>query len=312
MNSNKLAISVIIATLNRSEDLKKALDSVLLQTLKPTEIIIVDQSPDKKTEELTAQFEKQVRGGLRFVYMKQEEKSAVQARNRGLSVVKGDIISFIDDDVVLDRNYFEHIERYLREHPLVGGVSGSDEADHGFKGWRWQLRKVLLQLFLISHFDGKMTLSGFGYPIFERTIKKETAVEMLPGCDMNYRAKYIQDRKFDEWFVGYSYREDADFSYALSRLCSLSMIPEAKLCHNHSVANRLAPIEQKIMEIKNTRYVFRKFKGRGWWPEFLFSYSLAGLVFIDLLELLASFKKRQLQKFLTSLSASWSVLRHAD
>lgn len=83
-------------------------------------------------------------------------------------------------------------------------------------------------------------------------------VEMLSGCNMNFRKELLGNDKFDEWFTGYSYREDAEFSYRISRKTVLKMIPEARLYHNCSRSNRMNLEDQKILEIKNYYYVYKK------------------------------------------------------
>ncbi len=307
--TDRLSFSVLIATMNRPVDLKAALDSVAKQSYPPRQVVVIDQSTDTLSKAVTEEFRKAVDSRIRDVrYVYQDEKSLVKARNRGILYADADIVSFLDDDVVLREDYYERIERCFAGDPSVGGVSGNASVDNPSKGWRWTVRKFLLRLFLINYSDGHMTASGFGYPIFEREIDRTIRVEMLPGCNMNFRIELLAERRFDEWFSGYSYREDADFSYSLSRLCPMMMIADARLQHNYSKSNRLTPLEHKIMEIKNCRHVFHKYKPKNLWTDTLFAYSLTGLALIDLLEFIGGFKKEKWKKFTTGVAASWSVL----
>ena len=303
-----MRLSVILATMNRPEDLRKVFDSLLTQTRIPEEIWVVDQSTSAGTKDLTVSYQARfLEKKSTLSYYFQEEKSLVKARNRGLSLANGDVISFLDDDIVLFEDYFEKILQVWRDHPDTVAVSGNTLIRESLKGARWTLRRLLNRIFLLSHFDGKMTASGFGYPIYEREIDRLLTVEMLPGCNMNFKRSAIGDDKFDEWFTGYSYREDAEYSYRVSKKGRVLMTPDAKLWHNYSTVSRLTEEQLKPMKIKNYHYVFRKFKGEGWASSLLFGYSLLGLVFIDIVEYLSQRTPSKWGKLKAGVAASFSV-----
>ena len=203
-----MRLSVIIVTFERVVDLRAALDSVVQQKTLPDEVIVVDQSESPGTKNLLEEFSTAHSSrGLRFIYTHQSEKSIVKARNTGLGLCTGEIISFLDDDVTLFEDYYKKVLHCFCADPGLGGLSGQIVNLERFQGWKWRLRKILSRLFLINNFDGKMTPSGFGYAIFDRPLTTPTEVELIHGCDMNFRAAAIKDKKFDEWFSGYSYRK---------------------------------------------------------------------------------------------------------
>ncbi len=304
-----MKVSVVIPTMNRAADLKKALDSLMIQTRPPYEIIIVDQSTNNESKIVVSETKlANPQCPSRFRYFEQEEKSLVKARNRGLSLVEGDIVSFLDDDIVLYPDYFEKVVACFEADSALGAVSGNTFVKDKSSGLKWALRKAIMRLFLISNFDGRMTLSGFGYPIYEREIDRRIQVEFLPGCNMNYRRTSIGDEKFDEWFTGYSFREDADFSYRIARGSNAVMIPDAKLHHNYSTSNRLNQAELKQMEMRNFHHLFKKYKGNGPVAKFLFAYSLFGLMLIDLLEFLFNRKAVKFDKLMASVGSTFSMI----
>ena len=98
MNSN---IDVIIPTYNRRHTLGRSIDSVLTQSLKPAEIIIVDDGSNKETKEVLSKIK---HPSLKIIT--QQNKGLSCARNRGfkdakgilegLSVLEGDIETNID------------------------------------------------------------------------------------------------------------------------------------------------------------------------------------------------------------------------
>ena len=84
-------ISVIIPAFNRSHTLPKALDSVLSQTLKPREIIVVDDGSTDETNAVLANYP-----GLCII--SQDNRGVSAARNVGIEKAGGDWIAFLDSD----------------------------------------------------------------------------------------------------------------------------------------------------------------------------------------------------------------------
>ena len=85
-------ISVVIPTYNRKELLKRSIDSVINQTIKPSEIIIVDDGSNDGTEAMV----KKKYDSLKLI--KQKNKGASAARNFGIKVSSGEWICFLDSD----------------------------------------------------------------------------------------------------------------------------------------------------------------------------------------------------------------------
>jgi len=85
-------ISVVIPTYNRVELLKRSIDSVINQTIKPFEIIIVDDGSNDGTEVMV----KKKYDSLKLI--KQKNKGASAARNSGIKASSGEWICFLDSD----------------------------------------------------------------------------------------------------------------------------------------------------------------------------------------------------------------------
>lgn len=85
-------ISVVIPTYNRIELLKRSIDSVINQTIKPSEIIIVDDGSNDGTEAMV----KKKYDSLKLI--KQKNKGASAARNSGIKASSGEWICFLDSD----------------------------------------------------------------------------------------------------------------------------------------------------------------------------------------------------------------------
>ncbi len=94
----KKTISVIIATKNRPEKIKKCLRSLLNSRLLPFEIIVVDQS----TNNLTQTEVLKIKNSVNIKYFKQSKSGKSAALNLGIKKTCCEIIGFTDDDCIVD------------------------------------------------------------------------------------------------------------------------------------------------------------------------------------------------------------------
>ncbi len=85
-------VSVIIPTYNRAWTLKKAIDSVLKQNYKNFELIVVDDGSTDDTEALVSEYAKSIK------FVQQPNLGVSAARNKGLSISSGALITFLDSD----------------------------------------------------------------------------------------------------------------------------------------------------------------------------------------------------------------------
>jgi hypothetical protein len=105
-------ISVIIPTYNRREMVQAAVQSVLAQTYRPLECIVVDDgSHDGTFEALSARFKDSIR------LIRQENRGVSAARNAGIARAKGQHIAFLDSDDVWKPKKLEKQAAFLAEHP---------------------------------------------------------------------------------------------------------------------------------------------------------------------------------------------------
>jgi len=105
--------SVIIPTFNRAAFLAEAIDSVLAQTEKDFELIVVDDGSTDQTSELVAAYGKQIH------YLFQPNAGVSAARNFGIRHAKGRFITFLDsDDLWLPKKLSRQIE-WMAVHPDI-------------------------------------------------------------------------------------------------------------------------------------------------------------------------------------------------
>jgi len=104
-------ISVIIPTFNRAAFLKKAIESVLSQTYKDFELIIVDDGSYDETPEMLKGF------GNRIRYIREENKGVASSRNLGIENSKRSFIAFLDSDDWWDKKKLEIQLKKMQEAP---------------------------------------------------------------------------------------------------------------------------------------------------------------------------------------------------
>lgn len=105
-------ISVVIPTYNREKTIKKAVDSVLSQTYKDIELIVVDDCSNDKTGEIISKI-----NDVRLRYIRLEKNSGANyARNIGIFEANGEYVAFQDSDDVWRKEKLERELEYLIEN----------------------------------------------------------------------------------------------------------------------------------------------------------------------------------------------------
>jgi len=116
---NKPAVSIIIQTYNRRQSIGRSIKSVLNQTYRDFELIIVDDGSTDNTKELVADFNDE-----RIKYVRHEEnKGEAAARNTGIKAARYDYIVYQDsDDKWLPEKLARQIELLENASPEVGVI----------------------------------------------------------------------------------------------------------------------------------------------------------------------------------------------
>lgn len=155
--SNKPTYSIIVPTYNRENLLKRAIDSILSQTFRDFELIIIDDGSTDNTKEVVETYKDD-----RIIYIYKENGGINSARNRGLKVARGEYIAFCDsDDDWLPEKLEKHMKKYQEDSEIkvVYELTGIVEKENGeekiilarsdvCEGWCY--KEVLEQGFLTS------------------------------------------------------------------------------------------------------------------------------------------------------------------
>lgn len=269
--------SLIICTYNRRNAIETLLNSIVKQSVYPHQIIIVDGSLNLDTQ---TYFEQTSFKNLDYFLIDASERGLTKQRNFGILKVHdtSEIVCFLDDDTILEPNYFEEILKTYIDFPDAFGVGGyitneikwkvnsenhresnkffTYDGFHRTEDKRFVLRKIL-------GLDSDV-LPGFS-PLFShgRSISylppsgKTYQVEQLMGGVSSFRKKVLEIHKFSTYFEGYGLYEDAEFTIRISKFGLLYLNTNAKLEHHHDAAGRPNQYCYGRMVVINGWYVWR-------------------------------------------------------
>ena len=123
-----MKFSLIIATLNRKEELNECVNAILMQSNTDFEIIIVDQSEE-------ATLKKEFIDNQKIIYLQINEKGLSHARNIGIERARGEYICLIDDDGIPEIDYLNKVTNCIEnEHPIIIGCQIIDPVTQEKKG----------------------------------------------------------------------------------------------------------------------------------------------------------------------------------
>ena len=117
----KKLVSIVVPVYNAGSSLKKSIDSILTSTYCDIEILIIDDGSEKETADLCDVLKKQ---DDRIKVIHQDNKGVSAARNTGLKLAKGDYITFVDaDDLIEEKTISALVEVAEREKSdiTIGG-----------------------------------------------------------------------------------------------------------------------------------------------------------------------------------------------
>ena len=148
-----------------------------------------------------------------------------------------DLIGFMDDDIVLEPQALEGTLRFWGNAPEdVGGVSLNvlnDPPD--FAVWL-KRSKLAAWLGFYGSKIGAVLRSGFHVPL--RHLSETTYVDWIPTYCVTYRKRLLETNSFDEFFAGYSYLEDLEFSHRIRKKYRLAVVADARFYHYPSKVGR--------------------------------------------------------------------------
>ena len=246
-------ISLVVATKDRPNDLRILLESLHSQTVPPGEIVVVDAG-SVPVEAVALDFPE-----LRIRYLRHWPPSAAAQRNAGIMACAPDatLIGFADDDTTFEPRAFEIMLDFWNEAaPEILGAAFNIR-NYPKRGRSFLKRSVLAEkLGLYSAKPGNISRSGWQTII--EGLAETQFVDWLPSTASIFRREVFSRNLFDDFFESYSYLEDVDFSYTVSRLGRLAVVADAGFSHFPSPSGRVSARQFGRYEVRNRLYLVRK------------------------------------------------------
>jgi glycosyltransferase involved in cell wall biosynthesis len=252
MNFAKDKISIVIPTVGRCDELRRTLQSLARQTRRPDQLVIVDEKGEG--EVLAQEFP-----DLSIVVTTFPRGSASAKRNRGIQCVAPniDLIGFMDDDIVAEPEAIQEVLAFWKTAPEeIGGVGCNWINQPPLYAPRLKSLPIVSRLGLYDSRGGLVMRSGFQTVL--GIVTENRYVQWLPSGAVVYPRHVLNGHFMDEWFGGYSYLEDLDFSYDLGKKYKLVVVANARFSHYPSPIGRVDSYAFGKMEVANRLHFVKK------------------------------------------------------
>lgn len=234
---------------------------MLKQTRKPTEVIIVDDTPIPSIKLVCEQYERDFREiGVHLFYVKNPDGRSISiARNLGARMAKGDIVQFVDSDVVLTPSYLREIEKTFEKHSEALGVSGIILNHPTLTGVREHVSRIVPKLFFLFHY-ARNSCKLFEIPV---GLAEEIRCESFGGSDMAFKRSVFSEFQFDENLTEYSWMETFLFTGQIDKAYPgrLILTPNAECYHEVSKEGRMEESEIRKHILRCRKFALTKLFG---------------------------------------------------
>lgn len=301
-----LCLTVAIPTYNRPDTVAHLLESIAQQTHLPCEILVIDSSPGNETERIV----REVQLSPIAVHYLHHEKGLTRQRNRAIAEAVGDILLFLDDDVVLEPDCLKHLMVAFEKAPDLVGVGAYIVNEFGKPVERfWPIRKSVA-LLPGEYVSGKALPYGVVLPL--STLQPFSGLydaDWLPGCATAWRTSVFSRQAYSTFFHDYGLAEDKHFSIRAAHLGRLAICGDARIRHLKASGGRGNRFELGYYHVRNHIYILDTcFPEHVWWRRYqqLWYWLIESLLKIVGGTLAGS----GLQKIPIGLGMLWGILSH--
>lgn len=256
--NNNIKFSVAIPTYKREIDLEKCINTILIQTVFPVEVILIDD--DELSQDFVKdQKDKFLNKNIELVYYKKnhekEKRGSSSSRNIGIEMAKEDIVFILDDDLILEKEYFEETMKVWQENGNknlagVGGVITNNRV----KG---KLEKIYNKIFGLSS-DFSWDVNDIGFQSWNDGIVKREKGYYIHGGVCSYDKNITKKLKFNIFQGGRTGLIDPDFCIRAKQAGYFFIIePMAKVFHVGSKTGREKVFLSGVKEGMNRKIIFR-------------------------------------------------------
>ena len=190
-------ISIVVAIFNRKDELFELLNSLIAQTDKDFEVIIVDDGSFVDLLPTVETFKEM----LNIQYFKKANSGPGLSRNYGANRAKNDWLVFVDSDVIVEKDYIENIKKNLEKTDCVA-FGGADKAHKGFNLLQKAISYSMTSVFTTGGIRGsKKAVTRFQPRSFNMGVNKEIFLKIGGFSEM--RIGEDPDLSMTIWENGY-------------------------------------------------------------------------------------------------------------
>jgi glycosyltransferase involved in cell wall biosynthesis len=303
-----MLISVIVPTYNRPNELRKCLDSILIQSRLPNEVIIIDNGDDTETKKIFNEREAIfIKNKIVLKYLKNVENSLTLAKNLGIFQSSGDLVSFLDDDLILDTNYYYELAKFFEMVPGAIGVEGLNIFEWQKGGIKDKLLQSYQKIFFLADFTNECKV----LPSLRGTYSHKEGIincEWLSGA-ATFKKDILVSIRPDTNLKKYCHNEDLDLSYRIFKKYpgTLFMTTAAKYNHGAARIKRMPNKELVYMSQVYDLYLFHKIIDQSFGNKIIFVWSRMG---DTALNLIVTISRKEMNNLHYVISAPFYGLIH--
>ena len=258
------SVSVVVPSLGRVERLRECVGAILgqdIDVLLDVAVVIDGAEAERAASELRKIFSDDKR--IKFDASPKRRGSPL-AKNVGASLVKGEVVVFVDDDTVPQSGWLRTLVNSYSEG--IVGVGGSEDKQRPLGN----LRKLWIRFW--GGATGKVTKSGLVVSNFTPSKPVPEKVDCLAGANMSFlREAFERSGGFDVNYKGTAWREETDLCLRIRTGSSLLFVPAARVIHKEELTGGNSPEsvrEWNYWYHRNNTYFFLKNlagRGKGLW-----------------------------------------------
>ena len=210
-------VSIIVPSYNVELYIERCLESLISQTMKEIEIIVIDDGSTDLTPDIISIFSSIDR---RITFICQENQKQGAARNRGLEIAKGEFVTFVDSDDWIDEDYCELLYNAAIKHNVnIAAASATRDYKNKIKN-HLKFKKEGL------YYGANDIVEGLNGHL-------ETSSKL-------YKFDLIKDLRFEENVL---YK---DAPYSLRAICKEGSMVTVPNAHYHYYSNPTSTMKQKL------------------------------------------------------------------
>lgn len=186
-------VSIIVPVYNASKTIDKCISSILEQTYKNIEIILINDGSKDNSLEIISKY---AHKDKRIVIIDQQNSGVSCARNKGIKIAKGKYLMFIDSDDYIDSNTVSLLleKMYLSKVDIIRFNGYIEKKDGKFQNIEFPIANNLV---LISPDDNKKIVEKFFHP--QKSLRCYSPLLFLKNENIilfNEKLSYLEDKAF--------------------------------------------------------------------------------------------------------------------